>query len=88
MRTITIPREAIVGEEHALAHDLPIEKDLTWTISGNVYTIQNVPTYEMNAEEQDYHDLDVVDLLTMVRNLMYADEIPHVVDFNDIADLV
>lgn len=88
MRTITIPREAIVGEEHVLAHDLPVEKDLSWTISGTVYTIRNVPTYEMNAEGQDYHDLDVVDLLTMVRNLMYADEIPHTVDFNDIADLV
>lgn len=88
MRTITVHREDIVGEEHVLAHDLPVETHLTWTISGTVYTILNVPTYEMNAEDQDYHDLDVVDLLTMVRNLMYAGEIPHTVDFNDISDLV
>lgn len=40
MRTITIPRGAFVGEEHILAHDLPVEKDLTWTILGIVYTIQ------------------------------------------------
>lgn len=88
MRTITIPREAIVGEEDVLAHDLPVEKDLSWTISGTVYTIRNVPAYEMNADGREFVDMKIVNLLSMVRNLMYADEIPHTVDFNDIADLV
>lgn len=74
MRTITISRDPISREEYKLANDLPVAKDLVWKISDTVYTIRNVPTYEMNAEEHDYHNLDVVNLLSMVRNLMFAVE--------------
>lgn len=42
----------------------------------------------MNADGREFVDMKIVNLLSMVRNLMYADEIPHTVDFNDIADLV
>ncbi|MBM7705663.1 hypothetical protein ACF3OH_07025 [Chryseomicrobium aureum] len=87
MRT-TLSKSSSAKEEKRLAPDIPIVKDLVWKISGTEYTIKNVPAYEMNADGREFVDMKIVNLLSMVRNLMYADEIPHTVDFNDIADLV
>lgn len=87
MRT-TLSKSSSAKEEKRLAPDIPIVKDLVWKISDTEYTIKNVPAYEMNADGREFVDMKIVNLLSMVRNLMYADEIPHTVDFNDIADLV
>lgn len=84
----TLSRNSSTKEAKMLAPDMPIAKDLVWEISGIVYTIRNVPTYEMNADGHEFVDMKLVNLLAFVRDLMYADKIPPTIDFNDVADLV
>jgi hypothetical protein len=64
-----------------------IKKEMTWNIGDEEYKILNVPYYEMNSEEKEYLDFDVALKLSLIRDLMVADEIPRTVDFDEIADL-
>ncbi|PLR99603.1 hypothetical protein [Bacillus sp. T33-2] len=61
-----------------------LKKDFVWAISGVQYKVKNVPYYEMDAPEKEYLDLDVTIKLAAIRDLMYANEIPHEVDYEDI----
>lgn len=63
------------------------KKDLVWNINGTEYKVLNVPTYKMNAEEEEYYDMEVSIKLSMIKDLMFAKEIPNIVDFNEIADI-
>lgn len=64
-----------------------MSKALVWHLDGIEYKILNVPVYEMHSQWNGYYDLDVTLKIAMIRDLMYADEIPYVVDFNDVSDL-
>jgi hypothetical protein len=64
-----------------------IKKEFTWTINGKEYKVLNVPFYEMNAEEKGYIDAEVALKLSLIRDLMVANEIPHIVDFDEVADI-
>lgn len=64
-----------------------VKKEFTWNINGKEYKVLNVPFYEMNAEEKDYVDTEVAIKLAIIRDLMVANEIPHTVDFDEVADI-
>jgi hypothetical protein len=64
-----------------------IKKEFTWNINDKEYKVFNVPFYEINAEEEDYVDAEVAIKLALIRDLMIADEIPHIVDFDEVADI-
>jgi hypothetical protein len=64
-----------------------LKKEFTWNINGKEYKVLNVPFYEMNADEKDYVDAEVALKLALIRDLMVANEIPHTVDFDEVADI-
>ena len=64
-----------------------VKKEFTWTINGEKYKVLNVPFYEMDAPEREYVDTEVALKLALIRELMVADEIPHIVDFDEVADI-
>jgi hypothetical protein len=64
-----------------------IKKEFTWNINDKEYKVLNVPFYEMNTEEEDYVNAEVAIKLALIRDLMIADEIPHIVDFDDVTDI-
>ena len=41
----------------------------------------------MHSEEKEYFEMDIILKFTMIRDLICANEIPNVVDFNGVADL-
>jgi hypothetical protein len=63
------------------------KKDVVWNILGTEYKIQNVPFHEMDSEELIYFDADVSLKLAMIRDLMFKNEIPTVVNYDDVTDL-
>jgi hypothetical protein len=70
-----------------MSSEIVIKKEFAWTINGKEYKVLNVPFYEMNAEEKDYIDAEVALKLSLIRDLMVANEIPHIVDFDEVADI-
>lgn len=62
-------------------------KDVTWNICGNDYTVLNVPYFVMNSEEREYYKMDVTLKLSVIRDLMVANKIPPIVNFEDVADI-
>ncbi len=73
-------------EAPKMVENMTTKRELVWNIAGTEYKVLNVPTYDMNSEEKEYFDMDVTMKLSMIRDLMYADEIPHTVDFEEVAD--
>ena len=64
-----------------------LRKDFVVEIEGITYKIRNIPYVELDAEGDEFIDIGVALKLTMIRDLMYANEIPHDVDFTDVEDL-
>ena len=64
-----------------------LKKDIIWKIDNIEYKVINVPYSELDAEEDEYLNLDVSLKLTMIRDLMVSGEIPCEVDFGDVVDL-
>jgi hypothetical protein len=64
-----------------------LKKDVHWTISNVNYVVRNVPYTELDAEGDEFYSLGVSIKLTMIRDLMYMNQIPHDVNFDDVADL-
>lgn len=77
----------LYGEANQMVEHTAVNGEVSWDIAGVEYKILNVPTYHMHSEEKEYFDMDVTLKIAMIRDLMYAKEIPNIVDFNDIADL-
>lgn len=63
-----------------------LTKDVVWNIDGKQYVVKNVPYSELKAEENEYFDMEVSIRLTMIRDLMYMNEIPSVIDYSVVAD--
>ncbi|KDE47349.1 hypothetical protein [Geobacillus sp. CAMR5420] len=64
-----------------------VRKEFAWTIDGEKYKVLNVPFYKMNAEEKEYVDFETALKLSLIRDLMVANEIPQIVDFEEVADI-
>lgn len=64
-----------------------MKKDIFWTIKDIRYVIRNVPYIEADYDHEELLDLDTAVKLEMIGHLMVENEIPHDVDFDDIADL-
>ncbi|MCJ7843384.1 hypothetical protein MUB24_21400 [Lederbergia sp. NSJ-179] len=58
-----------------------LTKDVIWYIDGKKYVIQNVPYSKLQAEEEEYFDMDVSVRLTILRDLMYMNDIPLIIDY-------
>lgn len=63
-----------------------MKKDFEWEINGIKYKVLNVPFYEMDDDERCV-DFEVALKLALIRDLMVANEIPHTVDFDEVADI-
>lgn len=63
-----------------------LTKDVVWDINGKQYIVKNVPYSELQAEENEYFDMDVSIRLTMLRDLMFMEEIPPEIDYNIVAN--
>ncbi|MDN4608187.1 hypothetical protein [Sporosarcina highlanderae] len=63
-----------------------LTKDVKWTIDEKAYVVKNVPYSILPAEENEYFDMDVSIRLTMIRDLMYMNEIPAVIDYSVVSD--
>lgn len=83
MRTI-VPEEVAImtGETTEL-----LRKDFSWSILGTNYVVRNVPYSVLPAEGEEFMSLGVSLKVAMIRDLMYENEIPHDVNFDDVADL-
>lgn len=64
-----------------------LKQDVNWTISDVNYVVRNVPYTELDAEGDEFFDLGVTIKLAMIRDLMYMNQIPHDVNFDDVADM-
>jgi hypothetical protein len=64
-----------------------VKKDITWSIFDNKYTVLNVPYSEYEDDAEIYLSLGVSTKLLTIKELMEANEIPHEVDFDDLAHL-
>ncbi|WP_150268985.1 hypothetical protein [Paenibacillus tepidiphilus] len=62
-------------------------KNVTWDIEGNKYEIQNVPFKSLNADGEEFINIDVAIKLEMIKELMVNNRIPNTVDFSLVADL-
>ena len=58
--------------------------DLHWIIGNTSYVIRNVP-YEQIHDEESF-DMNTAIKITMLRDLMVEDKIPHDVDFESVVD--
>lgn len=65
-----------------------MKREMIWHIDGTEYKVLNVPMCELHAEEEEYVDLDIALKLGMIRDLMVANDIPPLVDFDEVVDLV
>lgn len=63
-----------------------LTKSVVWTIDGKQYIVEKVPYSELNAEENEYFDVDVAIRLTMLRELMFMRDIPSKVDYSIVAN--
>lgn len=63
-----------------------LKKDIIWSIDETVYHIRNVP-YIMHDDEE-YLDLGVSFRIMTIRDLMVQNEIPHNVNYEDVADII
>lgn len=59
-------------------------KDVIWKIHNEEYAVRNVP-YIMLDEEVLSPNVSLK--LTLIRDLMFDNEIPHDVNFNDVVDI-
>ncbi|HBI05156.1 MAG TPA: hypothetical protein DDY49_14135 [Paenibacillaceae bacterium] len=62
-------------------------KDVTWSISGIEYIVRNVPYSMLSAIDSEFLDLDVSIRLTAIRDLMVENEIPHDINYEDLAHI-
>ena len=74
-------------EVPAMKSETNKQKDIVWSILDKEYTVRNVPYSILDAEGEEFLSLGVSVKLELIRKLMLMDEIPHNVDFNDVADL-
>lgn len=63
-----------------------LKKDVKWYLGERAYVVKNVPYSILPAEENEYFEMDVSIRLTMIRDLMYMNEIPSVIDYNVVSD--
>ncbi|MGG0308343.1 hypothetical protein ABEY43_06985 [Priestia megaterium] len=64
-----------------------MKKDFVFSILDNNYTIRNVPYIKLDAEGEEFMSAGVSLKVAIIRDLMYANEIPHNVNFDDVSDL-
>lgn len=62
------------------------KKVFAWDMDGTKYKILNVPYELMDTEGEEFVDLDVAVKMEMIRELMIAERIPSVVDFEVVAN--
>ncbi|MBM7681885.1 hypothetical protein JOD43_002057 [Pullulanibacillus pueri] len=62
-----------------------VKKDIVWNINSTEYVVQNVPY--VVTDEEDVLDFNVSITITALRDLMYEDQIPHIVDYEDYAHI-
>ncbi|WP_433595430.1 hypothetical protein [Lysinibacillus xylanilyticus] len=63
-----------------------LTKNVVWNIDGKQYVVENVPYSELKAEENEYFDMDVSIRLTMLRDLIFMEEIPSKIDYSIVAN--
>ncbi|MBS4178816.1 hypothetical protein [Lederbergia citrea] len=63
------------------------KKDITWNILDRKYIVRNVPYTVSDTEDEQFLDLDVSMRLTALRDLMFENEIPHDINYEDIAHI-
>jgi hypothetical protein len=64
-----------------------MKKDVTWSINGTEYKVLNVPYVVFDDDDDEFIDISVSIKLIIVRDLMVANEIPHTVNYDNIADI-
>lgn len=62
-------------------------KDIVWCILEKEYVVRNVPYTKINVNGEEFISAGVSVKLELIRKLMLMNEIPHDVNFNDVADL-
>lgn len=63
------------------------KKDFVWEMNGTEYKILNIPYEELDADGEEFVDLQVALKMEMIRELMIAERIPSVVDYEVVATL-
>ncbi|MBS4224168.1 hypothetical protein [Lederbergia citrea] len=64
-----------------------LKKDIIWNILEKKYIVRNVPYTVSDTEDEQFLDLDVSMRLTALRDLMFENEIPHDINYEDIAHI-
>ena len=64
-----------------------LKKDICWTIAGTSYIVRKVPYLIADNDGEEMLDLDVSITVATLRDLMVENAIPHVVDYEDYADI-
>ncbi|WP_143083022.1 hypothetical protein [Salibacterium qingdaonense] len=62
-------------------------KDIVWSVVDKEFAVRNVPFSRMDADGEEFLSLGVSAKLELIRELMLNDEVPHDVNFEDVADL-
>jgi len=76
----------VVEEVAKVTENAMSKKVFKWDMDGTEYKILNVPYERIDTEGEEFVDLDVAIKMEMVRELMIAEKIPSVVDFNVVAN--
>jgi hypothetical protein len=77
---------SMLEEVTKVAEGTVSKKDFEWYINGTEYKILNIPYERIDAEGEEFVDLDVATKMEMLRELMVAERIPPVVDFEIVAE--
>lgn len=64
-----------------------MKKDMEWTIEDTTYVIRNVPHEMHEGYDEGLIDMSVAIKVSMLRDLMVENEIPHDVDYEVVKDL-
>ncbi|MEK4025413.1 hypothetical protein [Sporosarcina sp. FSL W7-1283] len=64
-----------------------MKKDLEWTIEDTLYVIRNVPHEIYDGYDDGLIDMSVAIKVSMLRDLMVENKIPHDVDYEVVKDV-
>lgn len=77
----------VIEEVTKVTENTISKRVFSWDMDGTEYKILNVPYERIDTEGEEFVDLDVAVKMEMVRELMAAERIPSVVDFEVVANL-
>ncbi|PLR83591.1 hypothetical protein CVD25_17205 [Bacillus canaveralius] len=81
---ITIDKEVVLKVR---SEPTMLKKDIIWRIDQTEYVVRNVPYVKLDADGEEFLDMDVSVTMTALRDLMVENEIPHDVDYEDFAHI-